>query len=47
MPGAHGNLQMMGTDGIAFPPQTPEFAIKMVEQVLEDLTYPGVSGRGE
>lgn len=47
VPGAHGNLQMMGTDGVAFPPQTPEFAIKMVEQVLEDLTYPCVSGRGE
>ncbi len=47
VPRAHGNLQMMGTDAIAFPPQTPVFAIKMIEQVLEDLSYPSVSGRGE
>lgn len=47
VPGAHGNLQMMGTSAIAFPPQTPEFAVEMVKGVLNDLAYPGIGGRDD
>ena len=47
VPGAHGNLQMMGTNAIAFPPQTPKFAVEMVKEVLNDLAYPGICGRDD
>ncbi len=45
VPGAHGNLQMMGNDTITFPPQTPKFAVDMVEEILNGLVYPG-AGEG-
>ena len=37
VPGAHGNLQIMGDTAIAFPPQTPKFAIDLVKQTLREI----------
>lgn len=47
VPGAHGNLQMMGTTAITFPPQTPKIVVEMVEQVINGLVHPDVGGRNE
>lgn len=45
VPGTHGNLQMMGTGAVTFPPQTPKFAIDLVEQVIKDLEHPDLGER--
>ncbi len=47
VPGAHGNLQMMGTAAVTLPPQTPKIAVEMIEQVMNDLVHPDVGGRDE
>lgn len=47
VPGAHGNLKVVGTNAVVLPPQTPEFAINLIKQVLNNLAYPGVGGRGD
>lgn len=39
VPGTHGNLQMMGTSAVTFPPQTPKFAIDLIKQTFKDLEY--------
>lgn len=45
VPGAHGNLQMMGTGAVTFPPQTPKFAVDLIEKTLKDLAHPDLGGR--
>ena len=45
VPGATGNLHMMGTTAITFPPQTPEFAVELVEQALKNIEYPDYGER--
>lgn len=45
VPGAHGNLQMMGTVAVIFPPQTPKFAIDLIEQTFKDLEHPDLGER--
>lgn len=45
VPGTHGNLQMMGTSAVTFPPQTPQFAIDLIEQVFKDLEHPDLGER--
>ena len=45
VPGTHGNLQMMGTAAVTFPPQTPKFAVELVEQAFKDLEYPDFGER--
>ncbi len=47
VPGARGNLQMMGTSAITFPPQTPQIVVEMLEQVINDLVHPDVDERSE
>lgn len=41
VPGAYGNLQIEGKKFIALPPQTPEFAKKLIEHILKNIEYPG------
>ena len=43
VPGAHGNLQMMGSSAVTLPPQTPDFAVRLIEDTLKDIEYPGHS----
>lgn len=38
VPGIHGNMQMMGTTGIAFPPQTPNIVLEIVQKALDNLS---------
>lgn len=45
VPGAHGNLQMMGTTAVIFPPQTPKFAIDLIKQAFRNLEYPDYGER--
>lgn len=45
VPGARGNLQMMGFSAVTFPPQTPKFAIDLIEQVFKDMEYSDIEGR--
>lgn len=45
VPGTHGNLQMMGTGAVTFPPQTPKFAVDLIEKTLKDLAHPDLGGR--
>ena len=45
VPGTHGNLQMLGTVAVTLPPQTPKFAVELVEQALKDLEYPDFGER--
>ena len=40
VPGAHGNLQMIGTTAIVLPPQTPQFAVDLIEKTLNGMAYP-------
>lgn len=47
VPGAHGNLQMMGTSAVTFPPQTPKFAIDLIEQTFKNLEHPDLGERRE
>lgn len=37
VPGAHGNMQMMGTNAIAFPPQTPTIVTDIVKKAILSL----------
>lgn len=45
VPGARGNLQMMGTTAVTLPPQTPKVAIDLVEKTLSDIEYPDLDER--
>ena len=45
VPGAHGNLQMMGSAAVTLPPQTPEFAVNLIENAFKDIEYPNSDGR--
>lgn len=45
VPGTHGNLQMIGNSAIVFPPQTPEFAVQLIEQALKSIEYPDFGER--
>lgn len=45
VPGTHGNLQIMGNSAIVFPPQTPEFAVQLIEKALKSIEYPGFGER--
>lgn len=45
VPGTHGNLQMMGTVAVILPPQTPKFAVELVEQAFKNLEYPDFGER--
>ena len=37
VPGVHGNMQMMGTNAVAFPPQTPTVVTDIVKKALMSL----------
>lgn len=37
VPGAHGNMQMMGTNAVAFPPQTPTVVTDIVKKAIMSL----------
>lgn len=39
VPGTHGNLQMMGTNSIALPPQTPKFAVQLLEKAFKEMEH--------
>ncbi len=45
VPGAHGNLHIMGTIAVTLPPQTPKFAAELIEQVLDGLAHPDAGER--
>lgn len=45
VPGAYGNLNMMGTNAVTFPPQTPKFAIDLVEKAFKEIEDPDRGGR--
>ena len=45
VPGAHGNLQMEGTSAVILPPQTPDFAVKLIEDTFIGIEYPKSDGR--
>ena len=45
VPGARGNLQMKGISQITFPPQTPQFAVEVVEQAFRELEHPDFGER--
>ena len=45
VPGAHGNLQMMGSSAVTLPPQTPDFAVRLIEDTFRDIEYPNSEGR--
>ena len=45
VPGAYGNLQIMGTSNVAFPQQTPKFAVELIEQALENIEHPNADAR--
>ena len=45
VPGAAGNLQMEGISTVTLPPQTPEFAVKLIEDTFRDIEYPNTDGR--
>ena len=40
VPGTHGNLQLMGNNAVTFPPQTPKFAVEIVEKALRGVKNP-------
>lgn len=41
VPGASGNLHLEGNSIATLPPQTPEFAVRLIEDTLKDIEYPG------
>ncbi len=45
VPGAHGNLQMEGASTVILPPQTPDFAVRLIEDTFRDIEYPNSEGR--
>ena len=45
VPGVRGNLQMKGISQITFPPQTPQFAVELVEQAFRELEHPDFGER--
>lgn len=45
VPGAHGNLQMEGASTVILPPQTPNFAVNLIENTFRDIEYPNSDGR--
>lgn len=45
VPGTHGNLQIMGNSAVVFPPQTPEFAVQLIEKALKSIEYPDFGER--
>ncbi len=45
VPGTPGNLQMEGISTVTLPPQTPEFAVKLIEDTFRDIEYPNTDGR--
>lgn len=45
VPGAHGNLQMEGSSTVILPPQTPDFAVRLIEDTFRDIEYPNSEGR--
>ena len=45
VPGTYGNMKMIGDTAIAFPPQTPSFAVDLVRKAISDLEYPDFSDR--
>jgi len=47
VPGARGNLQMMGTTAVTLPPQTPKIAVEIIEQVVSDLFHLDLGVRNE
>ena len=40
---APGNLYLEGVSTVTLPPQTPEFAVRLIEDTLKDIEYPGHS----
>ena len=40
VPGAHGNLQIIGNTVVTFPPQTPKYAVELIEQAFNSLEHP-------
>lgn len=42
--GATGNLKIIGIDTLIFPPQTPKFAIDLIQQTFESLENPSFGG---
>ena len=45
VPGAYGNLQMEGASTVILPPQTPDFAVRLIEDTFRDIEYPNSEGR--
>ena len=45
VPGTYGNMKMIGDTAIAFPPQTPEFAVNLIRKAISDLEYPELDER--
>ena len=45
VPGASGNLHLEGNSTATLPPQTPEFAVKLIEDTFRDIEYPKSEGR--
>lgn len=45
VPGTHGNIQIQGNSAIVFPPQTPEFAVQLIEKALKSIEYPSFGER--
>lgn len=45
VPGAHGNLQLMGNTAVTFPPQTPKFAVELIEEAFKSLENPDLDAR--
>lgn len=41
VPGAYGNLQIRKNRFVILPPQTPQFATNLINQVLKHIEYPG------
>lgn len=46
VPGAHGNLRITkGNNVVVFPPQTPQFAVELLEQTIRNIINPDYGER--
>ena len=45
VPGASGNLHLEGNSIATLPPQTPDFAVKLIKDAFRDIEYPKSDGR--
>lgn len=40
VPGAHGNLKLTKRNQLQLPPQTPDFAVNLVKDTIQNIEYP-------